>query len=413
MVEALFVLLGISIILFLGFFAEFLFKKIHVPDVLFLLLIGFLLGPYAFNVVNPGDIKDIAPIFTTFALLFLLYDGAFNISLKSLLTGAMKSLYITLVNFFISTIIISGIMFLFGYELLISILTGCILGGISSAFVIPLLKQLNVKGETYSVLMLESAITDVLCIVSAFAVMEIIKASTFNFQIVISKIASLFAIAGLIGILAGVIWVFLTIKVFKEHKSYMITIAYLILVYGITEFLHGNGAIAALFFGLVLKNSKELTEIFGNIMHGPEKQTKKGESSYGVNVTTQSEEFFYSQISFFLKTFFFVYIGLLFNVADVRLIIIGAIVAVAIMISRNLSRFTFKKFSLYDQTLIASTFARGLAAAAIAQVVIMYGIPRGAEIVNITYSVIIFTIFLSSIKIFMLKKNAPSPEKAS
>ena len=60
---------------------------------------------------------------------------------------------------------------------------------------------------------------------------------------------------GLVGVIGGIIWIVLIIKVFKEH-SYMMVIAYVVLLYVITEFLQGNGAIACLFFGLILKNSK-------------------------------------------------------------------------------------------------------------------------------------------------------------
>ena len=38
------ILLGVSIILFLGFFAEFFFKKFNVPDLLVLIVIGFILN---------------------------------------------------------------------------------------------------------------------------------------------------------------------------------------------------------------------------------------------------------------------------------------------------------------------------------------------------------------------------------
>lgn len=420
MVDTVSILIGISIILFLGSFAEFVFKKIKIPDVLFLIIIGFVIGPYGLKYVNPESIKEYAPIFTTFALLFLLYDGAFNISLKSLARGAVKSLKITLFNFFVSSIIVGAVMMAAGYNLLTSVLVGFILGGVSSAFVIPLLKQLKVEGEIYSVLALESAITDVMCIVFAFTVMEIITLNTFDIQIMISKIATLFAIAGLVGIVAGIIWVILAARVFKEHKSYMITIAYLLLIYCVTEFLQGNGAIAALFFGLVLKNSKELTQIFGKIANKKEKGDRGSiesgnnrtysKESYGVSATTESEEFFYSQISFFLKTFFFVYIGLLFNISDIRILVLSGIIALAIMSTRMLSRFITKEYHDYNRKLIQSIFARGLAAAAIAQVVLINGIPYAEEIIGITYTVIVFTIILSSARIFALALGHPKKQ---
>jgi len=58
----------------------------------------------------------------------------------------------------------------------------------------------------------------------------------------------------------------------------------------------------------------------------------KGE--LGVSVTTPSEQFFYHQISFFLKTFFFVYIGVLIDISDYKALIIGGILSFLLMGAR-------------------------------------------------------------------------------
>ncbi len=392
------ILLGISFILLFGFLAELLFKKLHVPDVLFLIALGFAIGPYGFDLVRPENVAILAPIFTTFALLFLLYEGAFNIDLTSFAKGVGKSLGITLYNFLLSGIVVTGVMLLFKNDLLFSILVGCILGGVSSAFVIPLIKQLNLKGETYSVLAMESAFTDVLCIVGALTVLEIIKLQLFDAQMMVSKIISVFAVAIAIGIVAGIIWILLVESIFKRQKSYMITIAYLIIIYVLTEFLNGSGAIAALFFGLVLKNSRQLTQIARNIVDG-----KDGERD-GVCVTTDEEEFFYSQLSFLLKTFFFVYIGMLISLENTTALFIGGIISVALLATRLASYAVTSSFSKGDRNLISAIFARGLAAAAIAQVVALSGIPGGEMITAITYAVITFTIILSSVRVFIVKR---------
>jgi len=407
------ILLGISIILFLGFFAEFFFKKFNVPDLLVLIIIGFIIGPYALGYIKPEQVINFAPLFTTFALLFLMYDGAFNISLESLAKGAVKSLQITLFNYFLSVIIIGGITLAFGYDWLTSLLLGFILGGVCSAFTIPILKQLKVEGDTYSILALESALTDVFAIVFAFTVMEIMAVNTLNFQVVFSKIASLFAVAGFIGIIAGIVWIIIVMKVFKENKSYMITIAYLILIYALTEYLNGNGAIAALFFGLMLKNSKDITTLFSKLMYRGDDKKKQDElrEKYVIDVTSPNEEFFYSQISFFLKTFFFVYIGVLIKLSDTRALIIGGIIAIAIMLARLLNKHLTKKFNEFDQKLISRMHARGLAAATIAQVIVAKNIPRAEELVSIIFAVIMFTIILNSISIFILKHSQTKKSK--
>ncbi len=407
------ILLAASFILFFGAFAEFVFRKFSIPDVLFLIILGFVLGPHALKYVDPASLVGLAPVFTTFTLLFLLFDGAFNINLSSLLREFSSSLALTSFNFFISTLVVGAVMWISGFPILTSLLTGFLLGGVSSSFVIPILNQMNVKQKLYSLLTLESALTDVFCIVFSLTVLEIMNLGTYGFRDTLIQLISLFAIAGLIGVVAGIFWIVLTVKVFKEHKHYMITIAYVVLIYVITEFLSGNGAIAALVFGLMLKNSKQLSSILKGITTHKAKERKQAmKGQLGINVTTQGEQYFYHQISFLLKTFFFVYIGILIDLTDIRALIIGGIISVLLLVTRMGSRVLTKKMEPHGRTLVDSIFARGLAAAAIAQLAVQAGIPHADFLVKVAFVAITGTILLSSIRVFIFKVRMPKDLKA-
>ncbi|MFH1276395.1 MAG: cation:proton antiporter [Candidatus Woesearchaeota archaeon] len=417
MVDVVLVLMAASLILFFGFFAEFVFKRFNIPDVLFLIILGFVIGPNVLKYVLPADIFGIAPVFTTFTLLFLLFDGGFNINLTSLIREFSHSFTLTLFNFVISSAIIgvvvylTGLFFFDGFSIALSLLTGFLLGGVSSSFVIPILKEIKVSEKIYSLLTLESALTDVFCIVGALTVMTFLNAGQFGVQSTFSQIVTLFAVAGLVGLVAGIVWIVLVIKVFKEH-NYMMLIAYLLLVYVVTELLNGNGAIATLFFGIMLKNSKELSSIIRGILTKKAREKKKAlKGELGVSVTTPSEEFFYHQISFFLKTFFFVYIGILIDLSDWKALILGIILSFVLMFSRLGSLVLTKKMEPLQRSLINSMFARGLAAAAIAQMAVIQGIPHADFIARVTYIVITGTIILSSIKIFIIKLKMSKVEE--
>lgn len=396
--DAVQVLFAVSMILFFGFFAEFIFKKFRIPDVLFLSLLGIVLGPHVLDYVDVSTLADIAPIFTTFALLFILYEGSFNIDLAAFASGVSKGFFLSILNFTVSTILILAVMMLAGYSFMTALLVGVILGGISSSFVIPIIKHMKIKPDTYSVLTLESAFTDVFCIVFAITILEIIVAKSASFQLTLINLTTLFATAGFVGILGGILWIFLVVRLFREHKSYMVTLAYLLLLFVITEYLGGNGAIAALFFGLVLRNSKQLTRIVASV------KNKESQDHYeGIAVTTKNEQFFYTQLSFFLKTFFFVYIGLLLDFTDMQVVILGSIITVVIMGGRMVSSFLTRTYEPFDRKLINAIFARGLAAAAVVQISIQLGVPYAQTISKIVYFVIAASILLSSIRVFILR----------
>jgi potassium/hydrogen antiporter len=414
MVDVVLVLFAASLILFFGFFSEFIFRRFNVPDVLFLIILGFVIGPNVMQYVNPLSVARIAPIFTTFTLLFLLFDGGFNINLSSLIREFSNSFVLTVFNFVISSAIVAIIFYVIGAILFdgvgiaLSLLVGFLLGGVSSSFVIPVLKQIKLGTKTFSLLTLESALTDVFCIVGSLTVMAFLELGSFGLQETFAQIISLFAVAGLVGLIGGVIWIILVIKVFKEH-NYMMLIAYLLLIYVVTEFLKGNGAIATLFFGILLKNSKQLSSIIKGIMSKKAKERKKAiKGELGVSVTTPSEEYFYHQISFFLKTFFFVYIGVLIDLSDIRALIIGLALSFVIMFTRLGSLVLTRKMPSLDRSLVNSIFARGLAAAAIAQLAMLQGVPHAEFIARITYVVITGTIILSSLRVFLIKRKMSS-----
>ncbi len=402
-------LLAISLIAIFGFISEALFRRTNIPDVIFLIIFGFLIGPNGFGFTSPQELSNIAPVCTTFTLLILIFDGAFNINLASLIREFSSSLLLTVYNFVISTIVVGGVFYYIhtfhfdGTSYIASLLIGFSLAGVSSSFVIPILSQIRVGGKLFSRLALESALTDVFCIVATLSVIEVYITGIFGVQKTLTYLIELFAIAGFIGVLGGVIWI--VIKVFEE-QNYIITIAYLILVYLAAEYFGGNGPIAALFLGLILNNSKQLSSIKEGILSRSVSEKQKAiQGELGVEVTSANEKRYYNLTSFFLKSMFFIYIGILFDITDKTALAVGSILSVLIMVTRMGSLFLTKGMAKQQRKLVNAVFARGLAAAVLIQAVVQANIPNAEYLSRVVYVVIIGTIILSSLKVFILRKK--------
>ncbi len=399
------ILLLISLIVVFGYVAEWIFRKFQVPDILFLIILGFIIGPNVANLIDPISLSRLAPVFTTFTLLFLMFEGALSIDLKSFASGIGSGISIGMFNFFISSILVASVFYYLVRDIPTAMMLGFALGGITSAFIIPVLKQLDVDKKLYSIATLESALTDVLAIVLALTMIQIQILHVIDIKSVLSQIASLFAVAGIIGIFAGSMWIFLEYngRFIDKDRNYLLTIAYLIILYFITEFLGGNGAIAAMFFGICLTNSKTLIFIGRRILmgkSGPSNQTSNGQNE---RVISRKEMDFYSEISFFLKTFFFVYIGMLLNVRNVNVIGIGGFIAVALMAARNLTPLVARGFNRTDRGLLSILFPRGIAPVAILLIAMEKKVVTDQLIVDTVYFVITATIILSSLRIFLYR----------
>ena len=108
-----------------------------------------------------------------------------------------------------------------------------------------------------------------------------------------------------------------------------------------------------------------------------------------------------------MKTFFFVYIGVLIDISDVKALIIGGILSIVLAGSRMASLLLTKKMDKDYKDLVNSIFARGLAAAVIAQLAVQRGIPHAEFILKVAFVTITGTILLSSVRIFLLRKELP------
>jgi NhaP-type Na+/H+ or K+/H+ antiporter len=295
-----------------------------------------------------------------------------------------------------------------GTTMMASMIIGFSLAGVSSSFVIPILSQIRVGGKLFSRLALESALTDVFCIVATLSVIEVYTTGIFGVQKTLTYLIELFAIAGFIGVLGGIIWI--VIRVFEE-QNYIITIAYLLLVYLATEYFGGNGPIAALFLGLILNNSKQLSSIKEGILSRSVAEKQKAiQGDLGVEVTSATEKRYYHLISFFLKALFFIYVGILLDITDQTALVIGSILSVLIMITRMGSMPLTKGMPNDQRQLVNAVFARGLAAAVLIQAVIQAGMPGAEYMGRVVYVVIIGTIILSSLRVFILRMNLAKPK---
>ena len=407
-------LLAFSLIAIFGFLSEALFRRTNIPDVLFLIILGFIIGPNGFGYTSPEDLASVAPVCTTFTLLILIFDGAFNINLSSLIREFSSSLILTIYNFVISTIVVGGIFYyihqyhLDGTTMMAAMVIGFSLAGVSSSFVIPILSQIRVGGKLFSRLALESALTDVFCIVATLSVIEVYTTGIFGVQKTLTYLIELFAIAGFIGVLGGIKWI--DISEFEE-QNYIITIAYLILVYLATEYFGGNGPIAALFLGLILNNSKQLSSIKEGILSRSVAEKQKAiQGDLGIEVTSASEKRYYNLISFFLKALFFIYVGILLDITDQTALVVGSILSVLIMITRMGSMPLTKGMQKDQRQLVNAVFARGLAAAVLIQAVIQAGMPGAEYMARVVYVVIIGTIILSSMRVYILRMNLAKPK---
>ena len=247
-------LIFLGLLVFSAHLFSMIFSKKKIPDVLLLLIIGVLIGP-VLNLVTPEDFGGMGSVFTSVTLVVILFEGGTGISISDLKESWRSTIKLTASSFLSAAVIVSVICNFFGMDLLNSIITGSILAGTSSAVVIPLAQHLKLSNQTKTSLILESALTDVLCIVFAFAFIDAkLMGNGLNVGKVAGNVLSSFVLAILIGFVGAIVWASLLQKIRQLRNSMFLTPAYLFIIYGVAEVLGYSGAIASLAFGITIAN---------------------------------------------------------------------------------------------------------------------------------------------------------------
>lgn len=199
-----------------------LFNKTKIPNVLLLLLIGIIIGPLS-GIVSKDFFGELGNVFTTLTLIVILFESGSGLKFKEIKSAIGTASALTVFNF-VATMIIASLIsrWFLSLDPLSSVFIGAIVGGTSSAVVIPMVRQLKIGEKSTSVLILESALSDVLCLVVGLALLDGIALGEVSAAKVFSKMWKAFLFAILIGIFAGLLWSLL-INMMRSVKNSMFT----------------------------------------------------------------------------------------------------------------------------------------------------------------------------------------------
>jgi potassium/hydrogen antiporter len=391
-------ILGIGVILFLSFFFGALFEGSRIPDVLLLTLVGIILGPLA-HWVHPQDLGKVGGVLSTFTLVVILGESGTALQLSVIIKYLKPTLSLTLATFVVTV----GVIFLvgvfgLGLSVLLSFAVGMALGGTSSAVVIPMVRSLKVREPAATILVIESALTDVLCIILAVGFMEAASRGTFRPERLAGSIVAALLGAALIGIAGGLGWLRIMSAVRQFPNTAFATCAWVCILYGLSEMIGVNGAIAALVFGITLTNYRGMP-VARNLVF------REGE----LGALAASDRSFYQEIIFFLKTFFFVYLGMSVRFSNRKEILLAILAVVIVYLARPLLvRTTMHGISpgWEDSSLASVMVPKGLAAAVLAGVPLRMGLPGGETVQSLAYMVVLFSILTTALLVPALRRPA-------
>lgn len=374
-----------GIVLFVAVFASKLTNKFGVPTLIIFVTLGMLMGEEGFGNISFSDYV-LASGIAEIALVIILFSGGFDTSWHTVKKSApiailLSSLGVIITGLFIG--VFAGLVF--EMTLLEGLLLGAIISSTDAAAVFTILKtsNLNLKNDLAGILELESGSNDPVAHMMTLFFIFLIQGSHTGFAL--SLILQL-GVGTLIGIGIG----FLAKELINRiHLSidglyFIIAASMVMLSFGLSEFLYGNGFLAVYLTGIVLGNHP-LTHKISLVK-------------------------FFDGLTWLMQILLFFTLGLLVFPGQVLDVIWQGLAVAAFLsfIARPVAVFmimSFFKKSWKEMTLVSWVGFRGAASIVFAIYPLVSGLSSGSLIFNIVFFVAFFSVLIQGVTLIPLAKR--------
>ncbi len=211
--------ISLALIILLGLFSDHLFRRIKLPGLIGMLLVGIFLGPYVFNVIDPVILR-VSSDFRMIALIVILLRAGFatkkdtlnRIGKTAALMGFVPAAFEGAAITFIAP-------FFFDISILESAILGFIVAAVSPAIVVPMMLRFiesnkGAKKGIPTLLLASSSLDNVFAIVISSALIGMYSGKGTNIFMKLLEIP----VSISLGIALGAAIGFALYRVFKKYQ---------------------------------------------------------------------------------------------------------------------------------------------------------------------------------------------------
>ena len=281
------------------------------------------------------------------------------------------------------------------FSILEGLLLGAMVGGVGGISVTGILDKLKslipfIEDEG-TVLNLESTLSDPIKVVACVTLIRMITSPGLSLQGGLKDIVFTFTVSAIFGLAVGLIWAEVLNLLWGRPFNYMMTVAALFPIYIASESVAGSGGgpITALAFGLTITNYRYVSKKLG--------------SSRKVRVDKRRIRDFNQEITFLIKAFFFVYLGLIVDLSLEHAIIAIEVVFIMLIVRYAVASWvgSIFKFSFGELVLSKVIFLQGTSALVLSQfpkLMDTMGVFSNPEIYsNLAFPIVLITIVTVSV----------------
>jgi cell volume regulation protein A len=363
-------------------------SRFGVPSLLVFLGIGVLVGTRHFPDLPPIQ-HATAQALGTIALIFILFSGGMDTDLRVIRPIIKRGLVLSTLGVLVSALLVAGIAALF---LHFSFLEGLLLGAIVSAtdvaavFTVLRSKDLSLKEGIKPILEFESAVNDPMAVFLSVGLLQLFQQAHTSFFGLIPMFAQQMTLGLLLGMGAGKAIQFTMnhLKLEFDGLYPVLSIALVILSYGITGVLGGSGFLAVYIAGIILGN--------GSLLH------------------KKSLTHFHEGLAWLMQITMFLTMGLLVKPGEIASIgWTGLIIsAFLVLVARPLSVYSCligSRFTLKERWMISWGGLRGAVPIILATYPLLVGIPKAERIFHLVFFVVFTSVLFQGATMLWMAKT--------
>lgn len=377
MVEIETILLTAAVLLLLSIVASKASARLGIPALLLFLLIGMLAGSEGLGDIYFDDPR-LAQSLGVVALSFILFSGGVDTRWSRVRPALQSALILSTLGVFITALLIGGFAaLLLGFSLYEGLLLGAIVSSTDAAATFAVLRSRSValRGQIEPLLELESGSNDPMAVFLTIGVISLLINPAASIASLIPMFLLQMTLGVIFGFGIGKIATFVINHIRLEYDGLypVLTLSLVLLTYGVTEFVGGNGFLAVYITGLVLGNS--------DFIH------------------RRSLMRFHDGLAWLMQITMFLVLGLLVFPSRLAPVIgVGLLVSVILMfVARPVSvqlLLIFSKMNFREKLMVSWVGLRGAVPIILATFPLLAGVPKADEIFNLVFFVVLTSVLL-------------------
>lgn len=253
------VLSSIVIALNAGMLALLLADRLKLPNILFYLSFGILLGPHFLGWVHPESLGGVFPVIIELGVAFIMFEGALHLNISQYRSASQAIQRLLSVGLVVSVVLIMLLTkWLFAWPWGVALLFGVLMSVTGPAVITPIIRKVALKKPIGSILHWESILLEPVIVVGALLIVEFLQQEGVTLFHSFARLIKIVLVGGATGVVCGGILRFWLKRASAKQEGLrnLLLIAVALLIFELSNILSkDSGLVAVVGAGMILGNS--------------------------------------------------------------------------------------------------------------------------------------------------------------